>query len=40
LFRWNIGKIDVKIQKERYTPIYRREVGIENGRFVNEGEFR
>lgn len=25
---WNVGKIDQKVQKERYAPVYNKDVGI------------
>lgn len=27
-FRWKMGYIDTKIQKDRYSPIYNQDVGI------------
>ena len=27
-FKWGLGKIDKKMQQERYTPIYRPDAGI------------
>ena len=39
-FKWNMGKIDQKVQKERYTPIYREDAGIINGRLMTEEEFK
>lgn len=35
-FAWKIGKIDQKIQKQRYTPIYSATVGVEDGKFINK----
>ena len=34
-----MGKIDQKMQRERYTPIYRVGAGVENGKFLNEESF-
>jgi len=39
-FKWGLGKIDQKLQKERYTPIYRSSAGIQNKRLINEKQFR
>lgn len=38
-FVWNVGKIDKLIQKERYAPVYRKDVGVVGGKFVNKQEF-
>lgn len=38
-FKWGLGKIDQKMQKERYTPIYDQNVGIENGKLLTFEEF-
>ena len=38
-FKWEVGKIDQKLQKERYTPIYNQNAGFENGKLVNREEF-
>lgn len=35
-FKWNVGKIDIKVQKERYTPIYVQTAGVEQGKLINE----
>ena len=37
---FNLGKIDQKMQKDRYTPIYNRQVGIVNGKLINEKQFK
>lgn len=34
-YKWSLGKIDQKLQKERYTPIYRESAGIENGKLID-----
>ena len=38
-FKWDVGKIDQKIQVERYTPIYRANVGVEDAKLVGQKEF-
>jgi hypothetical protein len=34
-FKGNIGKIDQKMQKDRYAPVYNKKVGIENGKLID-----
>jgi len=34
-----MGKIDVKIRVGRYSPMFRVDVGIENGKFLNRADF-
>ena len=39
-FVWDVGKIDQKMLKERYTPVYRNDVGVgSDGKLVNRPEF-
>lgn len=38
-FKWDVGKIDTILQKERYSPVYRCDVGILRGKLVNKEEF-
>jgi hypothetical protein len=38
-FKWEIGKIDQLYHRERYTPIYDPDVGVENGRLINQEVF-
>jgi hypothetical protein len=33
-FSWNVGKIDLRLQKERYTPIYNRDACVEDGKLI------
>lgn len=39
-FVWDVGKIDQKLQKERYTPVYNEEAGVKDGKLVNKEEFK
>ncbi len=34
-FDWDIGKIDVKLQTERYSPLYNKNVGIKGNKLVS-----
>lgn len=34
-FSWDVGRIDLKLQAERYTPIYRKTAGVVNGKLIN-----
>jgi hypothetical protein len=34
-----VGKIDQKIQVERYTPIYRANAGVEDNKLISQKEF-
>lgn len=38
-FKWEIGKIDQLYHRERYTPIYDQNVGVENGRLISRQVF-
>lgn len=38
-FVWDVGKIDQKLQKERYTPIYNRDAGVHDNKLVSKEEF-
>lgn len=38
-FKWDVGKIDQKLQKERYTPVYNKEVGVDHESLVDKSEF-
>ncbi len=38
-FSWKIGEIDKKLQKERYTPIYNKNVCVEDGQLVDRPTF-
>jgi hypothetical protein len=38
-FAWNHGKVDKVMQKQRYSPAYRSDVGVLRGKFVTEEEF-
>jgi hypothetical protein len=38
-FKWEIGKIDKLYHRERYTPIYDQNVGVENGSLINKQTF-
>ena len=39
-FMWDVGKIDQKLQKERYTPVYRHDVCIgPDSKFMTRDEF-
>lgn len=31
-----MGKVDVKLRVGRYSPMFRADVGIENGKFLNQ----
>ncbi len=33
-FDWDIGKIDMKLQAERYSPLYNKDVGIKGNKFL------
>lgn len=35
-FVWNIGKIDTMLQKGRYSPAYRSDVGVVKGKLVDK----
>jgi hypothetical protein len=39
-FKWNLGKIDQKMQAERYSPLYNKNVGIENNKMIGEDRFK
>lgn len=39
-FKWNLGKIDQKMQDLRYSPLYNKYVGIENNKFLDEEMFK
>jgi hypothetical protein len=34
-----MGKIDLKIRIGRYSPMFKADVGIENGKFLSKSEF-
>jgi hypothetical protein len=34
-FSWKMGKIDVKFNKGRYSPMFTLRAGIKNGAFVS-----
>lgn len=38
-FKWGMGKIDVKVRAERYSPLFSLGAGIEEGRFVTRERF-
>ncbi len=38
-WKWNVGIIDQKIQKQRYTPLYNKHAGIENGKLIGTDQF-
>ncbi len=38
-FKWEMGKVDVKIRVGRYSPMFTLDVGIENNKFINRQEF-
>lgn len=38
-FKWNVGKIDQQIQSERFTPIYKANVGVENNKLMTKSQF-
>lgn len=33
-FKWNLGKIDQKMQSQRYTPLYNPKAGIVNNKLI------
>lgn len=35
-FKWNLGKIDQKLQKDRYSPVYNKFVGIIGNKLIGE----
>ena len=39
-FKWPGAKIDHYFRKDRYTSMFTRDVGIENGVFLSEAEFK
>ena len=39
-FKWNLGKIDQKMQEERYSPLYNKHAGVDWKRLQTEEEFR
>ena len=39
-FQWGLGKIDKDMQKQRYSPIYNPNAGLENGKLIDEGTFK
>lgn len=38
-FKWGMGKIDVKVRAERYSPLFSLSAGIEEGHFVTRERF-
>lgn len=38
-FKWEMGKIDLKVRVGRYSPMFKVDIGIENGKFVNRVDF-
>lgn len=38
-FKWEMGKVDVKIRIGRYSPMFKVDVGIENGKFLSKADF-
>lgn len=38
-FKWDLGKIDVKLRIGRYSPMFTPEVGVEQGKFLNRADF-
>lgn len=39
-FEWKVGDIDKQKQKERYAPVYNKNVGLERGKLLNREEFK
>ena len=38
-FKWDLGKIDVKLRIGRYSPMFTPEVGVEQGKFLSRTTF-
>ena len=38
-FKWEMGKIDLKVRVGRYSPMFQADVGIINGKFINKADF-
>ena len=38
-FKWEMGKVDLKIRVGRYSPMFKAETGIEDGKFLSRRDF-
>jgi len=38
-FNWNLGKVDHKMRKGRYSPMFSPNAGIVNGVFISKSDF-